>query len=86
MTGTDHAESPSKYFYSEDGIEHVRGREEPNSHRMHIMDRDWKSKGRVNETYKDEYGFPKGNYIQERKFRNDDAHGYNIITNCQTQR
>lgn len=54
---------------------------EPNAHQSFVLDREWKSKGRVSEEYKELYRYPKGNFILKRKFNNDDAHGYNIVTN-----
>lgn len=83
MTGIDHSENPETKFY-ETSKKNIRIRKEPNAHNSFLIDREWKSKGRVDESYKDQYGFPHGKWVLERKFNNDDAHGYNIVTNRRT--
>jgi hypothetical protein len=56
----------------------VRVREEPNSHRTFLLDREWKGKKRSVPPV-DEWRTRK--VIAIRKFRNENVHGYNILTN-----
>ena len=83
ITGIDHPENPETRYYEEKRVNsNIRIRKEPNSHKTHLIDPLWKSKGKPR--CLDEcpiYGGAKGNLIQVRKFNNDSVHGYNIINN-----
>jgi hypothetical protein len=77
ITGIDHPENPESKFYST-YQENIRIREEPNSHQTFFIDRDWKEKKRSTPPV-DEW--KSKNHITIRKFRNENIHGYNILTN-----
>ena len=52
MTGIDHPEDPEATFYAKTDVDNMRVRMEPNSYKTHFIDRDWKSKGKVGDSYK----------------------------------
>lgn len=47
IVGIDHPENPETKYYEDKRFSNsIRVRKEPNSHRTHIIDPDWKSKRR----------------------------------------
>lgn len=77
ISGIDHPENPESKYYSV-FEEKVRVREEPNAHRTFLLDREWKEKKRSKMPV-DEWKARRT--VAIRQFRNDNTHGYNILTN-----
>ncbi len=77
MTGIDHPLNPETKYYAPFD-ESIRIREEPNSRKTFVIDRDWKAKGRSVPPVDD---WKQRQTITIRRFRNENVHGYNILTN-----